>query len=99
MKLSSIVCASIVTLVAAGLITDDASAAVTSASTRSNSQHNSMVGPRLTCPTGEVVSTNPTTGKQSCVQPDMAVKNSGVPKNTTIVTAPKGKSTDSTTPQ
>jgi hypothetical protein len=33
------------------------------------------------CPKGEVASTNPTTGKQECVKPDMAVKGSGVPKN------------------
>lgn len=103
MKSSTNMCVSIfalavVTMTANGVLAEDAHAgAVTH-----RRQHGLLTvdqKARLTCPSGRTVFTNPTTGKQSCVQDDMAVKGSGVPKNPTTVTTLKGKSTDSTAPQ
>ncbi|MGA7674174.1 MAG: hypothetical protein WCA78_03910 [Rhizomicrobium sp.] len=95
MKLLSIASASIVALATFAFAAGGAFAAVNYNSSKSNSG-NVTVGPKG-CPAGEVLSTNPTTGKQSCVQSDMAVKNSGVPKNTTT-TAPGPKGTATATP-
>ncbi len=51
-----------------------------------------------TCPPGQVLTTNPATGKQSCVLPDMAVKGSGTPKNSSS-TVTIHKSVDSASPK
>jgi hypothetical protein len=86
MKLSLIACASFVILTAFALTTESVLADANSGAVTHRRQHGLLTidqKPGLTCPTGEIVYTDPTTGRQSCVQPDMAVKNSGVPKNTT----------------
>jgi hypothetical protein len=99
MKLSSIVCASVVALAGCALAIDGAFAAAKVVS-HSNTNNNKL-GPNtgLACPTGEVVYTNPTTGKQSCVKSDMAVKGSGVPKNTTTTAPGSQKTWDSSSPK
>jgi hypothetical protein len=97
MKTSSI--AFLVALAASSLLANAASAIdqTSGALTGRRIHHPATTAPGMTCPPGQTVSTNPTTGKQSCVLPGMAVKGSGVPQNTT--TAPKPKYLDQTTPQ
>jgi len=99
MKLSSIVCASVVTLAVFALTAESVLADPASGAVTHRRQHGLLTVDQrtgLTCPTGQIVSTNPTTGKQSCVRPDMAVKNSGVPKNTTTMIH---KTVDSASPK
>ena len=52
----------------------------------------------LNCPKGEIAIINPTTGKQSCGPADMAVKGSGVPKNTTTTAPMVHRTVDSASP-
>jgi hypothetical protein len=97
MKTSSI--AFIVALAALSLLANSASAVdqTSGAMTGRRMYQPATTAPGMTCPPGQTVSTNPATGKQSCVLPGMAVKGSGVPQNTT--TGPKPKYLDQTTPQ
>jgi hypothetical protein len=97
MKLSTIVCASVVTLGTVAFATDGAFAAVSkpvAGMTTHGGSKGYGVTDQTTCPAGQVLFANPITGKQSCVQPSTAVKHSGVPKNsTTTVPDPKGSAT------
>jgi hypothetical protein len=92
MKPASILCAAIVTLAALAFAANGAFAAVNYNSSKSNSG-NKMAQPTTTCPTGQ--SWNATAKK--CEAIDMAVKGSGVPKNTSITDgAAKGQANEVT---
>ncbi len=102
MKLTLIVGASLAilgafTLTVESILADSASGAVTH-----RRQHGLITSDQntgLTCPPGQTVSTNPTTGKQSCVPTDMAVKGSGTPKNTTTTAPMVHKTWDASSPK
>jgi len=98
MKLSLIACASVVALTA--FAAEGAFARnVSDGAAKGQASEGTMTG--LSCPAGQVVTTNPATGKQSCSVPDMAVKGSGVPKNTSVNIsdgAAKGQASEGTAP-
>jgi hypothetical protein len=95
MKLSSLAYASVLVLTA--FATNGALAGPNYNSSKSNSG-NVTVGPKP-CPAGQVLTTDPATGKQSCVATNMAVKGSGVPKNTTTTAPTIHKTLDSSSPK
>jgi hypothetical protein len=76
MKLSSMAYVSIVTLAVVAFAADGAFAA-TSKPVAGMTTHGGSKGygvtDRTTCPTGQVLSTNPTTGKQSCSKPTATI--------------------------
>jgi hypothetical protein len=84
MKLSSIVCASVVSL--AVVAANGVFAHVNNTTTRSNTQHN-ITDQNAPCPTGETAVTNAATGKQSCVTSSSKNISDG---------AAKGQATEST---